>query len=84
MTCVPCFWQVIVTFHGSGAPGSAHTTILNEVGIARGVLLQALPIAGVLAVVSLGLRVLNYNDFPVVITLTVTGYHSGLKNYGIL
>lgn len=42
-------WQVIVTFHGSGAPGSAHTTILNEVGIARGVLLQALPIAGVIA-----------------------------------
>jgi subtilisin family serine protease len=42
-------WQVIVTFHGSGAPTSAHTTILNEAGIARGTLLQALPIAGVIA-----------------------------------
>ncbi|HEX7183261.1 MAG TPA: S8 family serine peptidase [Thermoanaerobaculia bacterium] len=42
-------WQVIVTFHGSGAPTDAHLTILNEAGIARGVLLQALPIAGVIA-----------------------------------
>lgn len=42
-------WQVIVTFHGSGAPGSAQLTVLNEAGIARGVLLQALPIAGVIA-----------------------------------
>lgn len=42
-------WQVIVTFHGSGAPSGAHVTVLNEVGIARGVLLQALPMAGVIA-----------------------------------
>lgn len=42
-------WQVIVTFHGSGTPGGAHVTVLNEVGIARGVLLRALPMAGVIA-----------------------------------
>ena len=42
-------WQVIVTFHGSGAPSDAHVTILGEVGIARGVLLGALPMAGVIA-----------------------------------
>jgi subtilisin family serine protease len=42
-------WQVIVTFHGNGAPADAHLTVLNEAGIARGVLLRALPIAGVIA-----------------------------------
>ncbi len=45
----PGTWQVIVTFHGDAAPASAETSLLQGLGIQRGVLFQALPIAGVLA-----------------------------------
>ncbi|MCA8832646.1 S8 family serine peptidase [Hymenobacter pini] len=41
--------QVIVTFNGSGAPGLAQLSLLQRLGITRGVTLQALPVAGVIA-----------------------------------
>ncbi|WP_045690043.1 S8 family serine peptidase [Hymenobacter sp. AT01-02] len=41
--------QVIVTFKGSGAPGLIQRGLLQRLGITRGVTLQALPVAGVIA-----------------------------------
>ncbi|MFD2570920.1 S8/S53 family peptidase [Spirosoma soli] len=41
--------QVVVTFHGSGAPLPSQINLLQQLGITKGVTLQALPIAGVLA-----------------------------------
>jgi len=40
---------VIVTFHGNTAPTPAHLTLLNSLGITKGITLKSLPIAGVLA-----------------------------------
>jgi subtilisin family serine protease len=42
-------WQVIVTFRGSGASNDIHLAALHESGIVKGVVLQTLPIAGVIA-----------------------------------
>ncbi|RSK32546.1 S8 family serine peptidase [Hymenobacter metallilatus] len=41
--------QVIVTFNGNGAPGLAQLSLLQRLGISRGITLQALPVAGVIA-----------------------------------
>lgn len=41
--------QVIVTFHGDGAPSPANLSVLNSLGITKGVSFKSLPIAGVLA-----------------------------------
>ncbi|WP_460610028.1 S8 family serine peptidase [Hymenobacter terrigena] len=41
--------QVVVTFNGSGAPQATQLLALQQLGISRGVTLQALPIAGVVA-----------------------------------
>lgn len=41
--------QVIVTFEGSGAPSSSQLDVLKTLGIKTGVVMKALPIAGVLA-----------------------------------
>ncbi|HEX8425809.1 S8 family serine peptidase, partial [Hymenobacter sp.] len=41
--------QVVVTFKGNGAPSAANLLKLQTLGIVRGVSLQALPVAGVLA-----------------------------------
>lgn len=41
--------QVIVTFNGSGAPQASQLLALQQLGITRGITMQALPIAGVLA-----------------------------------
>jgi serine protease AprX len=39
----------VVTFHGDGAPTSAHLNLLQSLGITQGITFQSLPIAGVLA-----------------------------------
>ncbi|WP_461491148.1 S8/S53 family peptidase [Pontibacter sp. HJ8] len=39
----------MVTFHGDGAPTSAHVNLLQSLGITQGITFQSLPIAGVLA-----------------------------------
>ena len=41
--------QVVVTFTGSGAPQAAQLSLLQGLGITRGITLQALPVAGVVA-----------------------------------
>ena len=41
--------QVIVTFNGSGAPLASELLALQQLGITRGITMQALPIAGVVA-----------------------------------
>ena len=41
--------QVVVTFNGSGAPQAGQLLALQRLGITRGITMQALPIAGVLA-----------------------------------
>ncbi|HEX9956543.1 MAG TPA: S8 family serine peptidase, partial [Fibrella sp.] len=41
--------QVIVTFHGDGAPQPSQINLLQQVGILKGLTLRALPIVGVLA-----------------------------------
>ncbi|WP_210115981.1 hypothetical protein [Hymenobacter wooponensis] len=41
--------QVIVTFKGNGAPGLTQLGLLQRLGITRGITLQALPVAGVVA-----------------------------------
>ncbi|MBO0952544.1 S8/S53 family peptidase [Fibrella forsythiae] len=41
--------QAVVTFYGDGAPQPAHVGLLQLVGITKGITLQAMPIAGVLA-----------------------------------
>ncbi|GAA4461519.1 hypothetical protein GCM10023189_37080 [Nibrella saemangeumensis] len=41
--------QVIVTFYGDGAPQPSHLSLLQQVGITKGLTLKALPMAGVLA-----------------------------------
>ncbi|HEX8504677.1 MAG TPA: S8/S53 family peptidase [Hymenobacter sp.] len=41
--------QVIVTFNGSGAPTLSQTTLLQRLGILKGVTMRALPVVGVLA-----------------------------------
>ncbi|NEM98042.1 S8/S53 family peptidase [Pontibacter burrus] len=40
---------VIVTFHGNTAPTSAHLSLLNSLGITKGITFKSLPVAGVLA-----------------------------------
>lgn len=42
-------FEVIVTFNGTSAPGITELDVLRQAGITRGVTLQALPMAGVLA-----------------------------------
>ncbi|HEX8326824.1 MAG TPA: S8/S53 family peptidase [Hymenobacter sp.] len=44
--------QVVVTFNGNGAPTLSQTTLLRSLGILKGVTMQALPVAGVLATAS--------------------------------
>ncbi|MDB5234655.1 MAG: peptidase [Hymenobacter sp.] len=41
--------QVVVTFNGSGAPQASQLLALRQLGIVRGISLQALPVAGVVA-----------------------------------
>ncbi len=41
--------EVVVTFHGDGAPTQSQLSILNKLGITKGITFKALPIAGVLA-----------------------------------
>lgn len=41
--------QVVVTFQGDGAPQPAQLSLLQQLGITKGLTFQALPIAGVLA-----------------------------------
>lgn len=41
--------QVVVTFNGSGAPEASQVLALTQLGITRGITMQALPIAGVVA-----------------------------------
>lgn len=41
--------QVIVTFKGDGAPSDAQLELLSEIGIAKGMSMHSLPVAGVLA-----------------------------------
>ena len=41
--------QVVVTFNGSGAPQPAQLGVLQQVGISKGITMQALPIVGVVA-----------------------------------
>lgn len=41
--------EVIVSFHGSGAPTASQIKILRDVGITNGIAFQSFPIAGVLA-----------------------------------
>ena len=41
--------QVIVTFNGSGAPQASQLSLLRQLGITRGITMQALPIVGVIA-----------------------------------
>lgn len=41
--------NVIVTFHGEGAPTDENVNLLKSVGIETGITMQSLPIAGVLA-----------------------------------
>ncbi|ALW87149.1 peptidase S8 [Hymenobacter sedentarius] len=41
--------QVVVTFNGSGAPQASQVQALTQLGITRGITMQALPIAGVVA-----------------------------------
>src|SRR4051794_15770685 len=41
--------EVIVTFDGQGAPSKDNLNLLDGLGISTGVLMKALPIAGVLA-----------------------------------
>ena len=41
--------QVIVTFNGSGAPQASQLLALQQLGITRGITMQALPIAGIVA-----------------------------------
>ena len=41
--------QVVVTFNGSGAPLPAQLSLLQQVGISKGITMRALPIAGVVA-----------------------------------
>ena len=41
--------QVVVTFNGSGAPQPAQLSVLQQVGISKGITMQSLPIAGVVA-----------------------------------
>lgn len=45
----PTSLEVIVTFHGDAAPTAADVALLEQVGIAQGLTLNALPIAGVIA-----------------------------------
>ncbi|WP_276498184.1 S8 family peptidase [Pontibacter litorisediminis] len=40
---------VVVTFHGNGAPTPADISVLNSLGITKGITFKSLPIAGVLA-----------------------------------
>lgn len=44
--------EVIVTFHGTSAPTAADLDVLRGVGIAGGIQMRALPMAGVLATLS--------------------------------
>ncbi|WP_066511293.1 S8/S53 family peptidase [Rufibacter sp. DG15C] len=41
--------QVVVTFHGDGAPNSTHLQLLQSLGLTQGITLKNLPMAGVLA-----------------------------------
>lgn len=41
--------EVIVTFNGNGAPSLAQVSLLQQLGLTRGVTMHALPIAGVIA-----------------------------------
>ena len=41
--------EVIVTFHGDGAPTAQHLALLQQAGITTGITLHSLPMAGVLA-----------------------------------
>ncbi|WP_216690084.1 S8 family serine peptidase [Hymenobacter siberiensis] len=41
--------QVVVTFNGSGAPQASQLLALQQLGITRGITMQALPIAGIVA-----------------------------------
>ncbi|MFC6998890.1 S8 family serine peptidase [Rufibacter roseus] len=41
--------QVVVTFHGDGAPSALHLQLLKSLGISQGITLQKLPMAGILA-----------------------------------
>lgn len=41
--------QAVVTFYGDGAPTPAQVTLLQQVGITRGITFSSLPIAGVIA-----------------------------------
>jgi serine protease AprX len=51
--------QVIVTFNGSGAPTLSQTTLLQRLGILKGVTMRALPVVGVLATSS---HYYNFDD----------------------